>query len=367
MEVSNGMKLSDFDYRLPPRLIAQFPPLSRTASRLLVVSRDKKRVEHKRFSCLSGYLAGGDCLVLNDTRVIPARLTARKPSGGRIEVLLLKEYAPFLWEALLRPAARVKPGINLIFDKGVSALLLDYVRPGVGRLKFEPRPPLIGRETGSEKGRGEAKAERDFLKILERIGKVPLPPYIKRQPRGLDKKRYQTVYARIPGAIAAPTAGLHFTLPLLEKLKGKGVKIARITLHVGYGTFKPVREEDISKHKMEEECYSISDDDARVINQAKQAGKKVFAVGTTTSRALESAAGKDGMLTSKSDWTDLFIYPPYKFKVIEGLLTNFHLPRTTLLMLVSAFGGKDLILSAYREAIAKKYRFYSYGDAMLIL
>ena len=286
---------------------------------------------------------------MNDTRVIPARLTARKPSGGRVEVLLLKEYCPFLWEALLRPAARVKPGINLIFDKGVSALLLDYARPGVGRLKFDP------------------KGEKDFLKILERIGKVPLPPYIKRQPRGLDKKRYQTVYARIPGATAAPTAGLHFTRSLLGKLKSKGVKIARITLHVGYGTFKPVREEDISKHKMEEECYSISDDDARVINQAKQAGKKVLAVGTTTSRALESAAGKDGRLRPENGWTDLFIYPPYKFKVVEGLLTNFHLPRTTLLMLVSAFGGKDLILNAYREAIAKKYRFYSYGDAMLIL
>ena len=196
---------------------------------------------------------------------------------------------------------------------------------------------------------------------------MPLPPYIKRQPRGLDKKRYQTVYARIPGAIAAPTAGLHFTRSLLRKLKSKGVKIVRVTLHVGYGTFKPVREEDVSKHKMEEECYSISKAAAQLINQAKQAGKKVLAVGTTVSRALESAAGNDGRLMPENGWTDLFIYPPYKFKVVDGLLTNFHLPRTTLLMLVSAFGGKDLILNAYKEAIAKEYRFYSYGDAMLIL
>ena len=330
------MKLSDFDYNLPKELIAQHPSGKRDESKLLVLHRKAGKIEHKIFKDIVGYLSKDDLVLLNDTKVVPARLFGKKETGGKVEALLLHKDREGEHEVLLKPARGCRVGSRLIF--------------GDGRLKAE-----ISRV---ENGRRFLKFERNgnFEELLDELGEMPLPPYIKRDNIALDNERYQTVYAAKKGAIAAPTAGLHFTKDLLGQISEKGVDIDYITLHVGYGTFKPVKCEDITGHKMEKEYFQIDNKVIEKINARKQ---RTIAVGTTTCRAIETLRA--------GGWTDLFIYPPYEFKAVDALLTNFHLPRTTLLMLVSAFCGRELLSRAYREAIDKKYRFYSYGDAMLIL
>lgn len=345
------MLLSDFDYDLPFELIAQEPESERSASRLLVVDRLSGQFAHHRFSDVVHFLPPDCLLVLNDTRVFPARLRGRKESGGSIEVLLLHRVggAEETWEVLCKGAQNMRAGARLLFAPELSARWLSPPQEGRGTLRFFP--------------------QGDFQPLLERLGEVPLPPYIKRQPeaRITDRDRYQTVYARHPGAVAAPTAGLHFTEDLLTVLRQRGIEIVFLTLHVGIGTFQPVRVEQVEAHKMEEEEYEISAAVAEGINTAKAAGRKIVAVGTTTTRALESACTSEGTVQAGRRHTDLFIYPGYRFRAIDGLITNFHLPRSTLLLLVSAFAGRDLILNAYAEAVSQRYRFYSYGDAMLIV
>ena len=330
------MKLSDFDYNLPKELIAQYPSGKRDSSRLLVLHRKTGKIEHKIFKDIVEYLSKGDLVLLNNTKVVPARLFGKKETGGKVEALLLGKGSEGEHEVLLKPARGSRVGSKLIF--------------GEGRLKAE-----ISRV---ENGRRFLKFERNgnFEELLDEVGEMPLPPYIKRANIALDNERYQTVYASKKGAVAAPTAGLHFTKPLLSQIVSQGVDVDYITLHVGYGTFKPVKCEDITGHQMEKEYFEIEE---RVTEKLAYKGGRLVAVGTTTCRSLESLKARG--------WTDLFIYPPYKFKAVDVLLTNFHLPRTTLLMLVSAFCGRELLSRAYREAIDKKYRFYSYGDAMLIL
>ncbi len=360
------MRLSDFDYNLPQDSIAQFPAKERADSRLLLLGRSNAEISHHKFSQLCTFLNKGDLLVLNDTKVSKARLVgSRVGFQGKIEILLIDRLQDNIYACLAKPARRFKSGTRLVF--------------GDGRLEAE----VLSSEGDFKHIR--FNTDGDLSIILDRIGQVPLPPYIKRAPEEQDKHRYQTVYANNIGAVAAPTAGLHFTKELLSEIKGRGVEIAYITLHVGYATFKPVTEDEISMHKMHKEYFEISKPVAEKINRAKDIGRRVIVVGTTTCRALESAAIKRKtsldfardrqVLRSKQvsairdtkEWTDLFIYPGYDFKVIDGLLTNFHFPRTTLLMLVSAFYGKDNLMKAYNEAIKERYRFYSYGDAMLIL
>ncbi|MFH1238914.1 MAG: tRNA preQ1(34) S-adenosylmethionine ribosyltransferase-isomerase QueA [bacterium] len=345
------MKPADFNYNLPAGLIAQTPMPTRDKSKLMVLNRDSGQMEHKIFKDIIFYLQENDVLVINDTKVIPARLYGMKePGGAKIELLLLKKIEePEIWEALLNPGRRVKIGSKIFFAKELTAEVLAKKPDGKAIVKF------------SCKG--------NFRKIIGKIGRMPLPPYIKRPAGEEDKKRYQTVFARKEGAVAAPTAGLHFTPSLLAKIKTRGVKIAPVTLHTGWGTFQPVRVENITEHKMEEEYFQISAESAQLINEAKKKGGRIIAVGTTSVRTLESAAEKiaDGWkLKAGSGWTNLFVYPGYKFKLVDALVTNFHLPESTLLMLVSAFAGKELIDKTYQEAIRKKYRFFSYGDAMLI-
>jgi len=340
------MKLSDFDYDLPPKLIAQYPPPQRDRSRLLVLNRKEGEIEHRTFSQLPSYLNDGDLLVLNKTKVIPARLKGVKEgTGGRVELLLLNEVREDEWKVLVRPGRRVRPGTKISIGGGrLRAQITDGGQDGYRLVRFT--------------------AEGDFWQILQEVGQIPLPPYIKRKPEPADKLRYQTVYARTRGAVAAPTAGLHFTKDLLGKIRAKGVKIGSLILHVGWGTFRPVKSEEITEHRMGSEYYCIPSDLCQEIEEAKSRGGKVYAVGTTTVRALESW-GQEG--NPREGWTSLFIYPPFDFRVVDGLITNFHLPRTTLLMLVSAFAGRERVLRAYAEAIRGGYRFYSYGDAMLIL
>jgi len=340
------MKLSDVDYDLPPKLIAQYPPPQRDRSRLLVLNRKEGEIEHRTFSQLPSYLNDGDLLVLNKTKVIPARLKGVKEgTGGRVELLLLNEVREDEWKVLVRPGRRVRPGTKISIGGGrLRAQITDGGQDGYRLVRFT--------------------AEGDFWQILQEVGQIPLPPYIKRKPEPADKLRYQTVYARTRGAVAAPTAGLHFTKDLLGKIRAKGVKIGSLILHVGWGTFRPVKSEEITEHRMGSEYYCILSDLCQEIEEAKSRGGKVYAVGTTTVRALESW-GQEG--NPREGWTSLFIYPPFDFRVVDGLITNFHLPRTTLLMLVSAFAGRERVLRAYAEAIRGGYRFYSYGDAMLIL
>jgi len=340
------MKLSDVDYDLPPKLIAQYPPPQRDRSRLLVLNRKEGEIEHRTFSQLPSYLNDGDLLVLNKTKVIPARLKGVKEgTGGRVELLLLNEVREDEWKVLVRPGRRVRPGTKISIGGGrLRAQITDGGQDGYRLVRFT--------------------AEGDFWQILQEVGQIPLPPYIKRKPEPADKLRYQTVYARTRGAVAAPTAGLHFTKDLLGKIRAKGVKIGSLILHVGWGTFRPVKSEEITEHRMGSEYYCIPSDLCQEIEEAKSRGGKVYAVGTTTVRALESW-GQEG--NPREGWTSLFIYPPFDFRVVDGLITNFHLPRTTLLMLVSAFAGRERVLRAYAEAIRGGYRFYSYGDAMLIL
>ncbi len=343
------MKVSNFDYDLPEELIAQYPLRNRDESRLMVLDRKTKSISHCMFFQLPEFLNNGDLLVMNNTKVIPARLVGKKEkTGGNVEILLLSVRSDGLWKALVKHSSRIKYGSKVIFGDGkLTAKILD---------KTEAQERLIKFET-----------EDDPKKIIEEIGKPPLPPYIKREAEPEDKERYQTIYAKEEGAVAAPTAGLHFTDSIFEKLKAKGIDRVEITLHVGLGTFQPVKSENVEDHIMHEEIFSIPNDVAEKINDVKSRGKKIVAVGTTTVRTLESSVDNEGKVIPNSGSTDIFIYPGYKFKIVDAMITNFHLPRSTLIMLVSAFAGRDFIMKAYQSAVKEKYRFYSYGDAMLIL
>lgn len=340
------MKVSDFDYYLPENLIAQHPIEPRDSSRLLVLHRETKKIEHNVFGNIDKYLNPGDTLVINETMVLPARLFATRETGAVIEVVLLNQISIDKWEVLVRPGKKAKVGTKLIFSPDeLEAYVVDNTESGGRILEF--------------------KYSGNFFEIIDRIGQMPLPPYIKEEL--VDKERYQTVYARERGAAAAPTAGLHFTNELLKSLEEKGIIIAKVLLHVGLGTFRPVKVENISEHSMHAEYYEIDAVNAEKINNAKKNGNKVISVGTTSSRTLESVALPDGTVQPGKGWTDIFIYPGYKFKVVDGLITNFHLPKSTLLMLISAFAGRDLIMDTYREAVEKEYRFFSFGDAMFII
>ncbi|MBD3185165.1 tRNA preQ1(34) S-adenosylmethionine ribosyltransferase-isomerase QueA [Candidatus Poribacteria bacterium] len=343
------MKTSLFDYHLPEELIAQYPLNQRDESRLMVLNRANESIKHRRFSDLPEFLTSSDLLVVNNTKVIPARLMGKRAgSGGSYEVLLLKPKGNDIWEGLVKRSSRLKPGTRLIFGDGrLEAEVLGKTDTGGRLLKFS--------------------YNENFNKILDDLGKPPLPPYIRRNAEEEDKKRYQTVYASQNGAVAAPTAGLHFTPTLLKKLASKGIEKVELTLHVGLGTFQPVRSEDVEEHHIHSEEYEITNEAAEKINEAKNRGGKIIAVGTTSVRTLESSVDSHGKTLPGSGITDIFIYPGYKFRIVDVLITNFHLPRSTLIMLVSAFASRDFILKAYEEAVKTKYRFYSYGDAMLIL
>ncbi len=334
-----------FDYELPKEFIAQTPVEPRDHSRLLVYSRQTDSIQHRHFYNLPEYLRAGDVLVINETRVLPARLMGRRETGGIIELLLLNRREKDIWETLARPGRRIRPGERLIFSEKLSADVLRILEDGGRLVRFN--------------------YEGIFEEILDELGQMPLPPYI--TERLEDKERYQTVYSKENGSAAAPTAGLHFTPELLEVIKGMGVKIVPVLLHVGLGTFRPVKVADVSQHKMHSEYYSVSAQAAQSINEAKAAGGRIFSVGTTSTRVLETACGEDGLIKAQSGWTDIFIYPGYKFKCVDCLITNFHLPQSTLLMLVSALCSREKILEIYEEAKREKYRFFSFGDAMLIL
>jgi len=347
-ETSN---IADFDYTLPPDLIAFYPPRKRTEARLMKIERETGRWGHSVFGEIGTCFREGDVLVLNNTKVIPARILGRRESGAKVELLLLRESETGRWEVLLKPSGRIRAGERIIFESGsdvLSARMTDAPREGSGMRLAEFDPP-------------------DFREMLWRLGHMPLPPYIQRDDIEIDKQMYQTVFAQKEGAVAAPTAGLHFDEGLLESLKQKGVEIANLTLHTGYGSFEPIREENIREHRMFEEFYEVSRETAETVNQAKKTGRRVIACGTTSVRALESASNEEGMIRAGSGKTALFIYPPYAFHVIDGLITNFHLPKSSLLVLVSAFLGREKLLRAYEEAQKERYRFYSYGDAMVIL
>ncbi|MCI8837935.1 MAG: tRNA preQ1(34) S-adenosylmethionine ribosyltransferase-isomerase QueA [Hungatella sp.] len=341
------MKVSDFNFELPQELIAQDPLEDRSSSRLLVLNRETGDIQHRGFRELKLYLMKGDCLVINDTRVIPARLYGVKEgSGARIEVLLLKRRDHDVWETLVKPGKKARPGTEISFGDGLlKGTVEDMVEEGNRLIRFS--------------------YEGIFEEILDRLGQMPLPPYITHELK--DRERYQTVYAKHDGSAAAPTAGLHFTRELLNEIEAMGVKIAHVTLHVGLGTFRPVKTEDILDHHMHSEFYMVDQEEADKINRTKAEGGRVICVGTTSCRTVESAAGEDGNLKAGSGWTDIFIYPGYQFKILDGLVTNFHLPESTLVMLVSALAGRERVLGAYREAIRERYRFFSFGDAMLIL
>ena len=341
------MKTSDFYYDLPEELIAQDPLEDRTASRLLVLDRKTGAVKHKIFSDVIDYLNKGDCLVINNTRVIPARLIGEKEgTGGKVEVLLLKRRANDVWETLVKPGKKLKPGAKITFGDGrLRAEVLEVVEEGNRLVIFH--------------------YEGIFEEILDSLGEMPLPPYITHKLE--DKEMYQTVYAKYDGSAAAPTAGLHFTKELLSKIEEKGIKIASITLHVGLGTFRPVKVDDVNHHHMHTEWYEVNAEAADIINETKRNGGRVICVGTTSCRTIESVADENGYMKAKTGETDIFIYPGYKFKVMDGLITNFHLPESTLVMLVSAFAGKENVLSAYETAVKEKYRFFSFGDAMILI
>ena len=341
------MKTSDFFYELPEELIAQDPLEDRMASRLLVLDRKTDKLEHKIFGDVINYLNPGDCLVINNTRVIPARLIGEKEgTGGKVEILLLKRRENDIWESLVKPGKKLRPGARVIFGDGrLKAEILEIAEEGNRLVKFY--------------------YEGIFEEILDSLGEMPLPPYITHKLE--DKEMYQTVYAKFDGSAAAPTAGLHFTNELLEKIRQKGIRIASVTLHVGLGTFRPVKVEDVNNHHMHTEWYEVNNEAADIINETKKNGGRVICVGTTSCRTIESVADENGLMSAKTGETDIFIYPGYKFKVMDGLITNFHLPESTLVMLVSAFAGKERILSAYETAVKERYRFFSFGDAMILL
>ena len=340
------MKTRDFWYDLPEELIAQTPLQQRDASRLLVLDRMSGNVEHRHFYNVLDYLKPGDCLVMNDSRVLPARLLGSRPTGGAVELLLLKDLGDKKWECLAKPGRKLQKGQEVTFGDGKLTATIVEVKDDGNRIV-------------------EFHYEGIFLEVLEQLGKMPLPPYIKEELQ--DRERYQTVYSREIGSAAAPTAGLHFTNELLEKIRQKGIKIAFVTLHVGLGTFRPVKAEDIDDHHMHAELCMINKETADLLNATKQAGGRIICVGTTSCRTLESLVNTDGTFEEKSKWTEIFIYPGYEFKAMEGLITNFHLPESTLVMLVSAFAGRENVLSAYEQAVKERYRFFSFGDAMLIL
>ncbi|MEF2093855.1 tRNA preQ1(34) S-adenosylmethionine ribosyltransferase-isomerase QueA [Bacillus sp. CFBP9009] len=341
------MKLDMFDFHLPEELIAQVPLEDREASRLMVLDKETGKLQHDVFSHITEYIKPGDCLVLNDTKVLPARLYGSKEgTGAKIEVLLLKQEHDDVWETLVKPAKRIKEGSTIVFGDGkLSAVCTGVLEHGGRILEF--------------------KYDGIFYEILEKLGEMPLPPYIKEQLD--DQDRYQTVYARERGSAAAPTAGLHFTEDLLEKLKGMGVHIAFITLHVGLGTFRPVSVDNIDSHEMHSEFYQMTEGTARLLNDVKEKGGKIITVGTTSTRTLETIASRnDGVFKEENGWTSIFIYPGYEFKGIDAMITNFHLPKSTLIMLISALAGREHVLHAYETAVEEKYRFFSFGDAMLI-
>jgi S-adenosylmethionine:tRNA ribosyltransferase-isomerase len=340
------LKVSDFDFYLPDELIAQHPMEKRDEARLMVLDKKSGDIEHKVFRDVIDYLDEGDCLVLNDTRVLPARLFGTKEgSGGKMEFLLLKRREKDLWETLVKPGKRAQAGARFVFGSGeLKAEVVSMGEEGSRIVRFE--------------------YEGIFEEVLDRLGHMPLPPYIKETLE--DKEMYQTVYSREQGSAAAPTAGLHFTGELLEKIEEKGVKLAFLTLHVGLGTFRPMKTENIDEHVMHSEYYSLSKESADTINSCKENGKKIIAVGTTSTRTLETIGGEDGRVREQSGWTDIFIYPGYRFRIVDALITNFHLPKSTLLMLVSALSSRDKIMKAYETAVKEKYRFFSFGDAMFI-
>lgn len=339
------MKVEEFNYELPKELIAQTPYDKRDEARLMVLDRKEQTISHKIFRDVIDYLEPGDCLVINDTKVIPARLYGKKDTGANVEFLLLKRLEGDEWEAMVRPGNKLKPGSRVEFGEGIlKAEVLEVMPGGNRRVKFE--------------------YNGIFNEILDQIGLMPLPPYITESLK--DKDKYQTVYAKYEGSAAAPTAGLHFTEELLEKVKEKGVEVAKVTLHVGIGTFRPVKVENVEEHSMHSEHFYIKKEEAEKINKAKDTGHKVVAVGTTSCRVLESVADEKGRVHEIEDDTNIFIYPGYKFKCIDSLITNFHLPESTLIMLVSSLAGKDFIMRAYKEAVTEKYKFFSFGDAMII-
>lgn len=340
------MDVKDFDYELPEELIAQDPLEDRSASRLMVLDRETGEIQHRIFKDITQYLRPGDCLVINDTKVIPARLFGvKKDTGAKIEILLLKRGENDIWETLVRPGKKAKPGTVIEFGEGLlTGTVVDTVDDGNRLIQFHYKGI--------------------FEEILDQLGQMPLPPYITHQLK--DKNRYQTVYARHEGSAAAPTAGLHFTQELLAEIEGMGVKIAHVTLHVGLGTFRPVKVENVQDHHMHSEFYIVEESEAKKVNDTKTAGGRVICVGTTSCRTVESASTEDGVLKSGTGWTEIFIYPGYRFKVLDALITNFHLPQSTLVMLVSALAGREHILNAYREAVKERYRFFSFGDAMFI-
>ena len=340
------MKTADFYYDLPEELIAQDPLLDRASSRLMLLDKESGERKHTEFHYITEYLRKGDCLVINDTKVIPARLIGEKAeTGGKVEVLLLKRKENNIWETLVKPGKKARPGMKLVFGGGIlTAEVLEVVEEGNRLIQFS--------------------YEGIFEEILDQLGQMPLPPYITHELK--DKNRYQTVYAKYEGSAAAPTAGLHFTEELLQEIEKKGVKIAHVTLHVGLGTFRPVKVEDVTKHHMHTEYYHVSKEAADIINQTKANGGRVICVGTTSCRTIESAANDVGLVEAKEGDTSIFIYPGYQFKVLDCLITNFHLPESTLLMLVSALAGKENVMTAYEEAVKERYRFFSFGDAMFI-
>ena len=340
------MKTSDFNYYLPEELIAQTPLEKRDTSRLMVLNKETGEVSHKHFFDIIDYLKPGDCLVMNDSRVLPARLLGHRPTGGAVEVLLLRDLGNKCWECLCKPGRKMQPGNEVIFGDGELTATVKEVKDDGNRVV-------------------EFHYEGIFLEVLERLGKMPLPPYIKAELH--DQERYQTVYSREVGSAAAPTAGLHFTNELLDKIRAKGVRTAFVTLHVGLGTFRPVKAENILEHHMHSELCMMSAETAEILNETKRNGGRVICVGTTSCRTLESLVNDDGSFAAKSRWTEIFIYPGYTFKAMDGLITNFHLPESTLVMLVSAFAGREHVLAAYEEAVREKYRFFSFGDAMTIL
>ena len=340
------MKTSDFWYDLPEELIAQTPLKDRDTSRLCVLDRQSGTVSHRHFYDILDYLHPGDCLVMNDSRVLPARLLGRRPTGGAVEVLLLRDLGDGCWECLCKPGRKMQVGSEVIFGEGELTATVSQVKDDGNRVV-------------------QFHYQGIFLEVLERLGKMPLPPYIKAELQ--DQERYQTVYSREVGSAAAPTAGLHFTNELLEKIRDKGVKTAFVTLHVGLGTFRPVKAEEITDHHMHSELCMMNEATATILNQTKAEGGRIICVGTTSCRTLESLVNADGSFEAKSKWTEIFIYPGYEFKAMQGLITNFHLPESTLVMLVSAFAGRENVLSAYNEAVKERYRFFSFGDAMCII
>ena len=346
MNESTGFQTRDYWYDLPEELIAQTPLQKRDASRLMVLNRKTGEISHKHFYDIVDYLNPGDCLVMNDSRVLPARLLGHRPTGGAVEVLLLRDLGGNCWECLCKPGRKMLSGNEVSFGNGELKAVVREVREDGNRVV-------------------EFFYEGIFLEVLERLGKMPLPPYIKAELA--DQERYQTVYSREVGSAAAPTAGLHFTNELLDSIRAKGVKTAFVTLHVGLGTFRPVKADSILEHHMHSELCMMCEETAQILNQTRKNGGRVICVGTTSCRTLESLAGEDGSFAAGSKWTDIFIYPGYQFKAMDGLITNFHLPESTLVMLVSAFAGREKVLNAYAEAVRERYRFFSFGDAMCIM